>query len=106
MRGILLVSLALIALASAKSVFSDQEEKDVKIGYHDAVGIPEAARLKAEEETIFADGLDSEIAADETNDRIVGGAIAPSSAHPHLVSRYCIFCSGLIYNNTVIYVFP
>lgn len=68
---VVVVGLLLVAVVSGY--------QDVQKYYHEAVGIPEAARIKAAEE---------KIALEKTllDDRIVGGAIAPANAHPYLVS--------------------
>lgn len=47
--------------------------------YHDAVGIPLAASIKAIEDASRSKVL-------MTENKIVGGAVAPVSAHPYLVS--------------------
>lgn len=73
MRALVVIGFALIAVVSGLH--------DAQEGYHASVGIPEAARIKAEEEQIIArTGL---MLLD--NDRIVGGASAPINAHPYLV---------------------
>lgn len=69
---VVIVSLLLVAVAAGF--------QDVQKGYHEAVGIPEAARIKAAEEDIHVRSLI------RTNDRIVGGAVAPVNSHPYLVS--------------------
>lgn len=70
MRGL----LALFALVASAVAF-------VEVGknYHDAVGIPEAAKLKAREEAAMS--------ARNVDFRIAGGAVAPVNSHPCLVSH-------------------
>ncbi|KOB74999.1 Chymotrypsin-like serine protease [Operophtera brumata] len=64
--------LALVTVASGL--------QDVQKGYHEAVGIPEAARIQAAEDQVMArSGI-----LDNYSDRIVGGAMAPANAHPYL----------------------
>lgn len=69
----LIVGLALLALAVAY--------EDVAVEYHDTIGIPNAARIKAEEERIFAQQGDVR----PSDERIVGGAVSAVGAHPYLV---------------------
>lgn len=69
MRLILLVGLALVATTYAFT--------EVRKGYHDAVGIPEAERIRAAEEKFLTNA--------KGGDRIVGGALAPINSHPYLV---------------------
>lgn len=54
-------------------------EIDIGRGYHEEVGIPLAESIKAAEEAALAR------AAEDIDSRIVGGAVAPSNAHPYLV---------------------
>lgn len=70
----LVVALTLVAAVSGF--------QDIQRGYHEAVGIPEAARIKAAEDQILARSRDGFF------DRIVGGAVAPVNAHPYLVSVF------------------
>lgn len=70
MRAVVLLGLALVASTSALV--------EVGTGYHQAVGIPTAEKIRAEEEKLLA-------AAGKDN-RVVGGAIAPANAHPYFVS--------------------
>ena len=81
MRALLLVSLALVASASAFV--------EVGTGYHQEVGIPTAERIRLAEEKIIAEAA--------TDDRVVGGAVAPSNAHPYFVS-HLFFFKKLHYN--------
>ncbi|XP_050550440.1 transmembrane protease serine 9 [Spodoptera frugiperda] len=67
MRAVVLLGLALVASTSALV--------EVGTGYHQAVGIPTAEKIRAEEEKLLA-------AAGKDN-RVVGGAIAPANAHPY-----------------------
>lgn len=61
---------------------------DVGVGYHDRVGIPHAAKLKAAEDEIMAKQAEAEedTVVDPLDDRIVGGAVSATGAHPYLVS--------------------
>lgn len=76
----LLIGLALLASASAFL--------DVGVGYHDRVGIPHATKLKAAEDEIMAKQAEAEedTVVDPLDDRIVGGAVSATGAHPYLVS--------------------
>ncbi|XP_026730342.1 collagenase-like [Trichoplusia ni] len=65
MRALVLVGFALVASASALV--------DVNVGYHEAVGIPTAEKIRlAEEEMMSA-----------KEERVVGGALAPTNSHPY-----------------------
>ncbi|XP_021201518.3 collagenase [Helicoverpa armigera] len=66
MHVLVLFGLSLIISASASV--------EVKTNYHDAVGIPTASKILAEEEAILAKNVEDE--------RIVGGALAPANAYP------------------------
>lgn len=72
MRALVLLGLALVASASASV--------EVELGYHQAIGIPTAEKIWANEERMLAE--------DAYNDRIVGGAVAPANAHPYFVSTW------------------
>ncbi|XP_063538437.1 brachyurin-like [Cydia strobilella] len=76
---VLLVGLALIvaAAAAAASVLPTAEPV---LGYHDAVGIPHAAKIKAVEDRYFAN-QDEDVPMDP---RIVGGVVAATGGHPYL----------------------
>ncbi|XP_075977128.1 brachyurin-like [Anticarsia gemmatalis] len=62
MRALLLFGLVLVASASAFV--------EVSRGYHEEVGIPAAEKIRQYEESLLAN-------------RIVGGSIAPTNAHPY-----------------------
>ncbi|KAI8432347.1 hypothetical protein MSG28_004760 [Choristoneura fumiferana] len=70
MRSVLLVGLTIVASAVALV--------NPSLGYHEAVGIPQAARIKAFEEQYHASVKEGQ------NERIVGGAVANTDAYPHL----------------------
>lgn len=55
---------------------------EVQINYHQEIGIPLAERLKAQEDAILLGRNVNNL----EDDRIVGGSIAPTNAHPYLVS--------------------
>lgn len=56
---------------------------EIKSGYHDRVGIPEAERLRVAEELAVS-----------RQERIVGGSLANPTEHPYLVSNHlCLYCS-------------
>ncbi|KAG6442447.1 hypothetical protein O3G_MSEX002363 [Manduca sexta] len=73
MRSLVLLGLALVASVAA----------DVSIpkSYHDEVGIPEAQRIKAYEESIMSN---PDTRPPTALGRIVGGSAAPINAHPYL----------------------
>ncbi|KAJ2951560.1 hypothetical protein O0L34_g13709 [Tuta absoluta] len=77
MRGILLVCLASVALASGLQ----EADLDLPVrplfGYHDNHGIPLAMQMKAEEEAYFKKAAENGV-------RVVGGATAPVGAYPYL----------------------
>ncbi|CAD0197881.1 unnamed protein product [Chrysodeixis includens] len=65
MRALVLVGFALVATVSALV--------DVNVGYHEAIGIPTAEKIRlAEQEALVAQ-----------EERIVGGALAPTNSHPY-----------------------
>ncbi|CAD0197885.1 unnamed protein product [Chrysodeixis includens] len=66
MRALILFGLTLVASGSAVNV---------SVSYHDTIGIPLAERIKTYEEAYFAKV--------PTNERIIGGAVAPANAHPY-----------------------
>ncbi|KAH9633626.1 hypothetical protein HF086_014594 [Spodoptera exigua] len=67
MRAVVLLGLVLVASTSALV--------EVGTGYHQTIGIPAAEKIKAEEEKLLA--------AQASDNRVVGGAIAPANAHPY-----------------------
>ncbi|KAI5643312.1 trypsin domain-containing protein [Phthorimaea operculella] len=77
MRGILLVCLASVALASGLQ----EADLDLPVrpvfGYHDNHGIPLAKQMKEDEEAFFKK-------AAESGSRVVGGEVAPAGAYPYL----------------------
>lgn len=75
MRALAIFGLSLIVSVSALV--------EVQTNYHDSVGIPEAERIWLLEEDL----LKNDVADLEPQDnRIVGGVLAPVSAHPYFVS--------------------
>ncbi|XP_047997492.1 brachyurin-like [Leguminivora glycinivorella] len=80
---VLLFGLAVLATAAA-SVLPTAEPV---LGYHDAVGIPHAAKIKALEDEYFA-SLDEESPAEP---RIVGGVVSGTGAHPYLAGLVISF---------------
>ncbi|CAD0197884.1 unnamed protein product [Chrysodeixis includens] len=66
MRAILLFGLALVVSGSAL---------EIPTSYHDTIGIPLAAKIKASEEAHFA--------MQRASDKIIGGVLAPANAHPY-----------------------
>lgn len=82
MRVILVLGLAILASVSA--------HVEVNSFYHESFGIPEAQRIKDIEDKIIAN---QKLQEDE---RIVGGAIAPTNAHPYLVSLSIIYICNKI----------
>lgn len=75
----LLIGLALLATAAAYV--------EVSVGYHENIGIPTAAKIKAAEDEIVAKlaEAEEEVADQHNDDRIVGGAVSTNAAHPFLV---------------------
>ncbi|XP_063365792.1 brachyurin-like [Cydia amplana] len=67
----LLVALALVGLAG--SALAEEFVAPIELDYHNKIGIPEAARIKAAEEALDFDG-----------GRIVGGAAAWLGAYPYM----------------------
>ncbi|XP_063625433.1 brachyurin-like [Cydia splendana] len=79
----LLVGLVIVAAAAA-SVLPSAEPV---LGYHDAVGIPHAAKVKEAEDRYFANRDDRDFANRDdaqVNPLIVGGVVASTGAHPYL----------------------
>ncbi|CAD0197882.1 unnamed protein product [Chrysodeixis includens] len=74
MRALLLFGFALVVSASAV---------EVPATYHDTIGIPLAAEIKASEEA-YLKSLPA-------NERIIGGAIAPVNAHPYFQVHRNVF---------------
>lgn len=62
--------LVAFAVVAAVSAF-----EPIETDYHNAIGVPEAARIKAAEEALDFDGS-----------RITGGSVSSLGAFPHLVS--------------------
>lgn len=87
MRALIFLGLALVTVVSGL--------QEVQKGYHESVGIPEAARIKAAEDQVLA--LSGTV--DNYSDRIVGGASAPANAHPYLVSYSLIVVFFYSYNH-------
>ncbi|XP_061719026.1 brachyurin-like isoform X2 [Cydia pomonella] len=67
----LLVALALVGLV--RSALAEEFVVPIEVDYHNKIGIPEAARIKAAEEALDFDG-----------GRIVGGAAAGLGQYPYL----------------------
>ncbi|XP_049875448.1 collagenase-like [Pectinophora gossypiella] len=72
MRAALL--LGFVGLATALRVVLPEDGTAASLGYHEAVGIPQANRIKLSEENLMADDAS----------RIVGGSFAPANVHPYL----------------------
>lgn len=91
---IILVIFALIAVSSGYV--------NVTRGYHEAIGIPSATRIKAAEEAL------AEISKRSDAGRIVGGSVAPVNSHPYLVSKvsnyvpttFMIRCQEIMFSKT------
>ncbi|KAL0829280.1 hypothetical protein ABMA28_004093 [Loxostege sticticalis] len=76
MRLILVVVVALVASASAYvEVFGPR-------GYHEEIGIPLAAELKAKEDQAL--GSMARLLTGFDDERVVGGVVAPANSHPYL----------------------
>ncbi|KAG6442445.1 hypothetical protein O3G_MSEX002342 [Manduca sexta] len=75
MRAVLVFGLALVASASAFV--------GIPKSYHDEIGIPEARRIKAYENSQMANPQANPVSG-ILADRIVGGVSAPARAHPYL----------------------
>ncbi|XP_026730343.1 brachyurin-like [Trichoplusia ni] len=74
MRALVLFGLALVVSATAV---------DVSVSYHDTIGIPTAAKIKAYEDAYFANrGKD---------EKIIGGVHAPVDAHPYFAGLLVSF---------------
>lgn len=80
MRLILVVVVALVASASAYvEVFGPR-------GYHEEIGIPLAAELKAKEDQAL--GSMARLLTGFDDERVVGGVVAPANSHPYLVTTF------------------
>ncbi|KAJ8719736.1 hypothetical protein PYW08_011911 [Mythimna loreyi] len=73
MRAFVLFSLTLVVSVSSLV--------EVHTNYHDNIGIPEAERIRVLEEEIFA--KNDFVLNDPSENRIVGGVLAPANAHPY-----------------------
>ncbi|KAI8432350.1 hypothetical protein MSG28_004761 [Choristoneura fumiferana] len=88
--NIFLIGFALLALTAAY--------EDVVVEYHDSIVIPNAARIKAEKERIFAQQGEVQ----HSDGRIVGGAVSAVGAHPYLVKSLVTCCSSLLSQNSLV----
>ncbi|KAG6442443.1 hypothetical protein O3G_MSEX002350 [Manduca sexta] len=75
MRAVLVFGLALVASASAFVSISKP--------YHEEIGIPQARRIKAYEESLMAN-KQAKTVSEFQADRIIGGVVASANAHPYL----------------------
>ncbi|KAJ0176011.1 hypothetical protein K1T71_008185 [Dendrolimus kikuchii] len=75
------VFLGLLLVASAVC----SVEVNIGRGYHEEIGIPLAESIRAAEEEALARSADSK------DGRIVGGAVAPTNAHPYLAGLIISF---------------
>ncbi|XP_063386746.1 brachyurin-like [Cydia fagiglandana] len=90
----LLVALALVGLVG--SALAEEFVAPIEVDYHNKIGIPEAARIKAAEEALDFDG-----------GRIVGGAAAALGQHPWmgglvitLITGATSVCGSSLISNT------
>lgn len=72
----LLIGVALLASAAAYV--------EVGLGYHEKIGIPHAAEIKAKEDAIMAKLSETEKQR-VVDPLIVGGVVSANAAHPFLV---------------------
>lgn len=75
----LLIGLALLASAAAYV--------EVSVGYHEKIGIPHAAEIKAVEDAIMTELSETEKQR-VVDPLIVGGVVSTNAAHPFLVRKY------------------